>query len=269
MVTQLEMGRRVEEEDTFRTVPSTNLVSNSEVNSEEEQEDDEVGRVDDEVDASKTMKQNSVDDMENQGNESLDDRAKINEEEVEKDETNDINGSHKDELEKEPAHEESYAQWKSGGARGGKHIENFASCENINEESHTSHGLVSIVQDSQSPIAEECVESVQKNFQVLNAEPNLGNNQDQEKGVKEANNSGAYESDLVSSPLSFLPLLSFLSPFKDSNKPFMIPCGKRMPNNQPNYQPTPVSHDYDHPVNTPRNLWIIIALRAVCQGWWG
>ncbi|KAG5567237.1 hypothetical protein RHGRI_002704 [Rhododendron griersonianum] len=202
MVTQLEMGRRVEEEDTFRTVPSTNLVSNSEVNSEDEDEDDEVDRVDDELDANKTMKQNSVDDMENQGNEILDDRAKINEEEAEKVETNCINGSHQDGWEKEPVHEESHAQRKSGG---GEHIENCASCENINEESNNyDHGLDSIAQDSQSPLAEECVESVQKNFQLLNAEPNLGDNQDQEKGVNQANNSGVYESD-VSIKASQLP----------------------------------------------------------------
>ncbi|KAI8573276.1 hypothetical protein RHMOL_Rhmol01G0265700 [Rhododendron molle] len=161
---------RVEEEDTFRTVPLTNLVSNSEVNSENEEEDDEVDGVDDELDASKTMKQNSMDDMENQGNEILDDRAKINEEEAEKVETNCINGSHQAGLEKEPVHEDSPAQRKSGG---GKHFENYASCENMSEESNNSdHGLDSIVQDSRSPPVEECVESVQKNFQVLNAEPN-------------------------------------------------------------------------------------------------
>ncbi|KAF7126497.1 hypothetical protein RHSIM_Rhsim11G0186100 [Rhododendron simsii] len=195
-----EYSVRVEEEDTFRTVPSTNLVSNSEVNSENEKEDDEVDRVDDVLDASKTMKQNSVDDMEKQGNEISDDRAKINEEEAERVETNCVNGSHQAGLEKEPVHEESPAQRKSGG---GKHIENSASCENSIEESLV-HGLDSIVQDSQSPLAEECVESVQNNFQGLNAEPNLGDNQDQEKGVNEANNSGTYGSD-VSLRASQLP----------------------------------------------------------------
>ncbi|KAG5551820.1 hypothetical protein RHGRI_010049 [Rhododendron griersonianum] len=169
---------RVEEEDTFRTVSSTNLVSNFEVNLENEEGDVEVVRIDDEVDDIKNKKQNSVGDMEIQGNEILDDRAKINEEEAKKVEKNCINGSHQAGLEKEPVHEELLAQRKSVR---GKHIENLDSCENNKEESFNSdHGLDSIVQDSQSPLIEDCFESIRKNIPVQNAESNLEVSQDQE-----------------------------------------------------------------------------------------
>ncbi|KAF7129699.1 hypothetical protein RHSIM_Rhsim10G0184600 [Rhododendron simsii] len=193
-----EYNVRVEEEDTFRTVSSTNLVPNFEVTSENEEEDDEVDKVDDELDANK----NSVDDMETQGNEMLDDRAKTNEEEAEKVETNYNNGSHQAGLEKAPFHEESLAQRKSVK---GKYTEKPDSCENNNEESiNSDHGLDSIVQDSQSPVIEECFESVLKNVPVQNTESNPGANYDQEKEVNEANNSGAYESN-VSLRASQLP----------------------------------------------------------------
>ncbi|KAF7115527.1 hypothetical protein RHSIM_RhsimUnG0052900 [Rhododendron simsii] len=197
-----ESGRkynvRVEEEDTFRTVSSTNLVPNFEVTFENKEEDDEVEKVDDELDANK----NSVDDMETQGNEMLDDRAKTNEEEAEKVETNYNNGSHQAGLEKAPLHEESLAQRKSVK---GKYTEKPDSCENNNKESiNSDHGLESIVQDSQSPVIEECFESVLKNVPVQNAESNPGANYDQEKEVNEANNSGAYESN-VSLRASQLP----------------------------------------------------------------
>ncbi|KAG5550627.1 hypothetical protein RHGRI_015539 [Rhododendron griersonianum] len=127
------------------------------------------------LDASKINSRKPVDDMESQGNEVFGDRAKISEEETGKVETNYINGSHQSELEKEPA--------AHGRSERGKHNENFDSCDNINEVSTNSdHGLDSIVQDSQSPVVEDCVESVQKNTQAQNAEFYLDGNQDQEKG---------------------------------------------------------------------------------------
>ncbi|KAF7143615.1 hypothetical protein RHSIM_Rhsim05G0007500 [Rhododendron simsii] len=180
------------------TVSSTNLVPNFEVTSENEEGDDEVDKVDAELDANK----NSVDDIETQGNEMLDDRAKTDEEEAEKVETNYNNGSHQAGLEKAPFHEESLAQRKSVK---GKYTEKPDSFENNNEESiNFDHGLDSIVQDSQSPVIEECFESVLKNIPVQNAESNPGANYDQEKEVNEANNSGAYESN-VSLRASQLP----------------------------------------------------------------
>lgn len=130
---------RVEEEDTFRTVALAIQVSSAEVNSENEEENDEVDSLDDDRDASKNKKGNAVDDMEILRNEISDDRAKINEEEAERIETNGINGSHQSELGKEPVHIEPPDQRKTVE---GKHLENHVSCENNNEEStNSAHGL--------------------------------------------------------------------------------------------------------------------------------
>ncbi|KAG5532503.1 hypothetical protein RHGRI_026952 [Rhododendron griersonianum] len=173
---------RVEEEDTFRTVTSSNLVSSFEVNSENEEDDAEVDRIDDELDASKINNRKSVDDMESQGNETLVDSAKINKEEAQKVETKCINGSHQSELEKEPAFKEPADFGRSERV---KHNENFGCCDNINEVStNSTHGLDSIVQDSLSPVDEDCVESIQKNIQAQNAESNLDGNNDQEKHIE-------------------------------------------------------------------------------------
>ncbi|KAG5529905.1 hypothetical protein RHGRI_030325 [Rhododendron griersonianum] len=186
----------MEEEDTFRTIPSTNqLVPNFEVYSVNEEEDDEVDKVDDELVANKNKKRNSVDDMEIQGIESVDDRAKLNEEEVERVEANCIIESHPFGLEKEPVFEKSFGQRKSIG---GKYSENMDSCENNNDESSNSdHGLESFVQDSLSLINEDCFESVHKNFPDQNEDSNLEVNKDQDKEVNEANSSGAYDSNVA------------------------------------------------------------------------
>ncbi|KAF7134674.1 hypothetical protein RHSIM_Rhsim08G0178600 [Rhododendron simsii] len=95
---------RVEEEVTFRTVTLTNQAVIHEASSEPEEEDGEVDKTVDDMDASKNKQYNLVDDMEKQKNRISDDRAKNNgkeaekfennEEEAEKVENNGLNDSH-------------------------------------------------------------------------------------------------------------------------------------------------------------------------------
>ncbi|KAG5546852.1 hypothetical protein RHGRI_018878 [Rhododendron griersonianum] len=166
--------KRVEEEDTFRTVSSKGQASNSEV----EEEDDYVEDTDDDRDANSKKEENPMDDMENQKNKSSDDRAKNKEEEDVKSDNRDINGSHQHGLEEEPDLEKTPIQEKTVG-------------ESRNEESFNSiHGLESIVQDSQSPLIEECVESANHCSQIQNREAQQGKNQEQVKEKERVNDVG-------------------------------------------------------------------------------
>ncbi|KAG5556813.1 hypothetical protein RHGRI_007163 [Rhododendron griersonianum] len=76
---------------------------------------------------------------------------------------------------------------------------NHVSGESNNEESNTSiRGLDSIVQDSQSPLIEECFDSTIKSSQVQNAEAHLGDNQEQEKEkITKANNPVECDSNVI------------------------------------------------------------------------
>ncbi|KAG5531052.1 hypothetical protein RHGRI_025867 [Rhododendron griersonianum] len=59
---------------------------------------------------------------------------------------------------------------------------NHVTGENSNEESiNSALGLDSIVQDSQSPLIDECLESVNNSSQFQYAEARVGDNQKQEK----------------------------------------------------------------------------------------
>lgn len=180
---------RVEEEESFRTIPSINMAPSFEISSENKEEDDDVDRVENELEANKTKIGCSVDDVETQENERLDNRAKISGEEAEKAEINCIKRSHQAGLEKEQVHEESPAQRK---CIGDEHSENIhGSGNNVEENNNSDLGLDSIVQDSQSPLIEDCIESTLKN-------------QDEEKEANEVNNIGAYDSN-VSLRASQLP----------------------------------------------------------------
>ncbi|KAI8568827.1 hypothetical protein RHMOL_Rhmol02G0230500 [Rhododendron molle] len=175
---------RVEEEDTFRTVSSKDQASNSEA----EEEDDYVEDTEDERDASSKKEENPMDDMEKQSNKCTDDMAKNKEEEDVKGDNRDINGSHQYGLEEEPDHEKPPVQEKTVGDM---FIRNTNAGESCNEESFNSiHGLDSIVQDSQSPLIEECVESASHCRQFQNIEAQQGKNQEQVKEKERVNDVG-------------------------------------------------------------------------------
>ncbi|KAG5514413.1 hypothetical protein RHGRI_035735 [Rhododendron griersonianum] len=192
MVNRRKYTVRVEEEESFRTVISTNQVSHFEANFEPEEEDDEVDNTDGDMGASKKKQDNSVDDMEKQRNKTPDDRAKNNEEEAEKFENNGFNGSHQSGLEKEPAH-------KKQAFQGAMSLGNPNTVESSNEESiNSAHGLDSIVQDSQSPLNEECLESANNRSQVQNAEVRVDDKQEQEKDRgTEANDPVQCDSNII------------------------------------------------------------------------
>ncbi|KAF7149822.1 hypothetical protein RHSIM_Rhsim02G0044900 [Rhododendron simsii] len=136
-------------------VKSTYQVSNSEA----EEEDDEVDNTNDDKDSSNKKEGNLLDDMEKQSRYS-DDMARNKEEEVEKGENSDINGCHQSGLEKEPIYERPSIQEKSYISKTA-FLGNLDTGERINEEStNSTHGLDSIVQDSQSPLIEDCSDSV-------------------------------------------------------------------------------------------------------------
>ncbi|KAI8536289.1 hypothetical protein RHMOL_Rhmol10G0245900 [Rhododendron molle] len=167
---------RVEEEDTFRTVSSKDQASNSEA----EEEDDYVEDTDDDRDASSKKEENPMDDVEKQRNKCTDDMAKNKEEQGVKGDNSDINGSHQYGLEEEPDHEKPPVQEKTVGE---VFIGNTNAGKSSNEESINSiHGPDSIVQDSQSPLIEDCVESANHCSQFQNIEAQQGKNQEQ--GIK-------------------------------------------------------------------------------------
>ncbi|KAF7131755.1 hypothetical protein RHSIM_Rhsim09G0140400 [Rhododendron simsii] len=124
---------RVEEEDTFRTVNSTYLVSNSEA----QEEDDEADNTEDDRDASKKKEENSVDDMEQQRN-----------------------------------------KYRMTLKRTRKR---------------------KLKRDSQSPLIEDCSDSVNNSSQVQNTEAQEGNKQKQEKErvTEVTNNPVACDSNII------------------------------------------------------------------------
>ncbi|KAG5556512.1 hypothetical protein RHGRI_006944 [Rhododendron griersonianum] len=157
----------MEEEDSFRTVISKIRALEYVVNSDPEEEDDEVDNEDGDKNASKEKEDNPVDDMEKHRVENLDDRAKNNEKEAEKLKEHDFNGRQQSELEKEPVHLKQAVQ-------GDMPIGIPNTVENsIEESSNSAHGLVSFVQDSQSPINEECLDYANCKRQDKNAEIRL------------------------------------------------------------------------------------------------
>lgn len=193
---------RVEEEVTFRTVTATNQVVNHEANSEPEDEDDEVVKISDDMDGSKNMHDNSEDGMDKQDNRISNDRAKNNgeeaevsenkEEEAEKVGNNGLNDSHHSggeklpafqeavyEIDKEPIHKKPPLQEKTIGDMA--HGNSETSERNYDESINSVHGLDSIVPDSQSPLEEECFESVYNSNQSQNIRAHEGNKSEQEK----------------------------------------------------------------------------------------
>ncbi|KAG5527464.1 hypothetical protein RHGRI_028380 [Rhododendron griersonianum] len=156
---------QVVEEETFRSIVSTvhGVVSEAKV------QDDDVDNTGDDRDASCKKDGNLVDDMERQRKVYPDDKV----EEAEKFEEAEMaeksnNYSHQPVLGKKPNVEKPPLQEETVGdmAQG-----NNNSDERINEESSNSvHGLDSIVQDSQSPLNEECFESINNSSQVQNTE---------------------------------------------------------------------------------------------------
>ncbi|KAG5534334.1 hypothetical protein RHGRI_022459 [Rhododendron griersonianum] len=118
------------------------------------------------MDANNKKEEISMDDMEKQRNKMSDDLEKNKEEEAEKDERRDINGSPQSGLEKEPFHKKPPLQDKTVEDTS---LGNSDTSERNNEESTNSvHGLDSIVPDSQSPLEEECFESVNNSRQSQN-----------------------------------------------------------------------------------------------------
>ncbi|KAG5554798.1 hypothetical protein RHGRI_012379 [Rhododendron griersonianum] len=167
---------QVVEEETFRTVTSTVHTGNPEA----EIQDDEVDNTGDDKDASRNKEVNLADDMERQRKEYSDDKVEEAEkfEEDERDENSD-NGSHQSVVGKEPNVEKSPLQVETVGDMAQR---NIVSDERFNEESSNSvQGLDSIVQDSQSPLNEECLESINNSSQVQNTEAHEGNEQEQER----------------------------------------------------------------------------------------
>ncbi|XP_058180116.1 uncharacterized protein LOC131298656 [Rhododendron vialii] len=160
---------QVVEEGTFRTISSVEHVANPEA----EVEDDEVENTSDYRDASSNKEENLVDDMEMQRKMYSDDKVeeaeKFEEDErVEKSE----NGSYQSVLGKEPNVENSPLQEETVGDRAQG---NNGSDGRFNEESSNSvQGLDSIVPDSQSPLNEECFESIKNSCQIQNIEAHGG-----------------------------------------------------------------------------------------------
>ncbi|KAG5524804.1 hypothetical protein RHGRI_031461 [Rhododendron griersonianum] len=184
---QLMVDRRkyivtMEEEESFRTVISTIRVPDYVVNSEPDKEDDEVDNEDDDKDASKEKEDKLVDDMEKHRVKNSDDRAKNNKEEAEKMKEHGFNGRHQSGLENEPAHEKQAVQ---GDMPIGIPITVESSTE---ESSNSAHGLVSFVQDSQSPINEECLDYANSRGQDQNAEIRLGDKHEQGEDSENAAN---------------------------------------------------------------------------------
>ncbi|KAG5540446.1 hypothetical protein RHGRI_020602 [Rhododendron griersonianum] len=172
----------MEEEESFRTVISTIRVPDYVVNSEPDKEDDEVDNEDDDKDASKEKEDKLVDDMEKHRVKNSDDRAKNNKEEAEKMKEHGFNGRHQSGLENEPAHEKQAVQ---GDMPIGIPITVESSTE---ESSNSAHGLVSFVQDSQSPINEECLDYANSRGQDQNAEIRLGDKHEQGEDSENAAN---------------------------------------------------------------------------------
>ncbi|KAG5543613.1 hypothetical protein RHGRI_016383 [Rhododendron griersonianum] len=170
---------QVVEEETFRTVVSIE----STVTSEAEVEDDEVDNTGDDRDASNDKEEDLVDDVERQRKEHPFDKAEeaekfVEDERLEKGD----NGSHKSVLGKEPNVEKSLLQKETVGDMAATNQRNNGSEERLNEESSNSvQGLDSIVQDSQSPLNEECLESINNGSQVQNIEAHEGNERQQER----------------------------------------------------------------------------------------
>ncbi|KAF7114510.1 hypothetical protein RHSIM_RhsimUnG0085900 [Rhododendron simsii] len=182
MVDRRKYTVTMEEEESFRTVISTNRVPDYVVNSAPEEEDDEVDNEDGDKDASKEKEDNLVDDMDKQRVKNSVDRAKINEEEAEKLKERGFNGRHQSGLEKEPTH-------KNQAVQGAMPIGIPNTVESSTKESSNSaHGLVSFVQDSQSPINEECLHGANCRSQDQSAEIRLDDKEEQSQDSEIAAN---------------------------------------------------------------------------------
>ncbi|KAF7152758.1 hypothetical protein RHSIM_Rhsim01G0095600 [Rhododendron simsii] len=138
-----------------------------------EVEDDEVENTSEDRDASSNKEENLVDDTERQRKMYSDDKVEEDEkfEEDERVEKSD-NGSYQSVLGKEPNVEKSPLQEETVGDRAQG---NNGSDGRFNEESSNSvQGLDSIVTDSQSPLKEECFESIKNSCQTQNIEAHGG-----------------------------------------------------------------------------------------------
>ncbi|KAG5564603.1 hypothetical protein RHGRI_000706 [Rhododendron griersonianum] len=155
-------------------VPGGMVFKESSFTEAAEKEDDEVDNTDDDRVASSKKEEHLVDDMEKQRNDFSDDKV----EEDEKGENSD-DGSHQSGLGKEPIFEKPPFQEKTVGdmARGNNDLEGRNNEESIN----SVHGLDSIVQDSQTPLNEDCLESVNNSSSIQNTEIQKGFEQEQER----------------------------------------------------------------------------------------
>ncbi|KAG5525596.1 hypothetical protein RHGRI_032037 [Rhododendron griersonianum] len=180
MVDGRKYNVRVEEEGTFRTVTATNQAGNHEANSEHEKEDGEVDRRVVDMDASKDKHEVLVADMELQGNVTLNVKGKINEEEAKESE----NKEEEAEKARNNGLNDSHYSGKEilVASQGAESLGKLDSGENNYEESiNSALGLDSIVQDSLSPLIEECIESAKVSRQLQYTEVQSGDNQVQGK----------------------------------------------------------------------------------------
>ncbi|KAG5564392.1 hypothetical protein RHGRI_000551 [Rhododendron griersonianum] len=194
---------RVEEEGTFRTVSATYQAGNHEANSVHEKEDGEVDRRVVDMDASKDKHEGLVADMELQGNVTLNVKGKINEEEAKESENKE------EEAEKARNNGLNDSQYSGKeilvASQGAESLGKLDSGENNNEESiNSALGLDSIVQDSLSPLNEECIESAKVSRQLQYTEVQSGDNQVQGK------NRGEVEDNSLQC-ISNIPLNSWAS----------------------------------------------------------